>query len=149
MIIRPIAVTRHGPAVAAALHDTWWAADGWTLEATRDFLAAAMGPGAPCCVVAERHGDWLGTATLDNDDLSIRPDLAPWLASVWVRPEARGQGVGAALVRHVEMLARMRGHARLWLYTPDRAVFYERLGWRRVGAEAARLGPVVLMSRIL
>jgi GNAT superfamily N-acetyltransferase len=147
MVIRPIAVTRHGPSVAAALHATWWAAEGWTLEATRDFLAAATGPGAPCCVVAERHGEWLGTATLDSDDLSVRPDLAPWLASVWVRPAARGQGVGAALVRHVEALARAQGHQRLWLYTPDRAVFYERLGWRREGVEQARSGAVVLMSR--
>lgn len=149
MIIRPIAVTRHGPAVAAALHDTWWAADGWTLEATRDFLAAAMGPGAPCCVVAERRGDWLGTATLDTSDLAIRADLSPWLASLWVRPDMRGQGVGALLVRHVEALARARGHAKLWLFTPDRAAFYERLGWRRQGVEPARLGPVVLMSRNL
>lgn len=149
MVIRPIAVTLHGPAVAEALHATWWAAEGWTLEGTRDFLAAAMGPGAPCCVVAERGGDWLGTATLDSDDLSVRPDLAPWLASVFVRPEARGQGVGAALVRHVEALARACGHARLWLYTPDAAALYERLGWRREGVEQARSGPVMLMSRRL
>jgi GNAT superfamily N-acetyltransferase len=150
MLIRPLATTPHVPTVARWLHDQWWGEDGWTLGATADFLAAATGPAAPIAFVAlDDAGAPLGTATLDIDDLAVRPDLTPWLASVLVAPAARGHGVGRALVRHIEAAARTLGHRELWLYTPDAAGFYDRLGWRPAGAERWHDVRVMLMRRAL
>jgi len=149
VVIRILAATPHVPTVARWLHDTWWAEDGWSLTDTEAFLRAACGPAAPIAFVAEADGTPLGTATLDVDDLAVRPDLTPWLASVFVAPSRRGRGIGRALVRHVEATARALGYARLWLYTPDAAAFYDRLGWRPVGAERWRNMRVMLMRREL
>ncbi|MVW76709.1 GNAT family N-acetyltransferase [Pseudomonas xionganensis] len=88
----------------------------------------------------QRNGDWLmrialqggapiGCAGLARDDLPQRPDLGPWLACVYVRPEARGQGLAEHLIDEVCNAARARGHARLYLHTHDRADYYARRGW--------------------
>lgn len=149
MLIRALGNTPHVATVAGWLHAQWWEAEGWTLAATTDWLAAALGPEAPLALVAERDGEALGTATLDTDDLASRPDLTPWLASVLVAPSARNQGVASALVRAVEDQARALGHHELWLYSSEKADFYAARGWQLVGQEWAHSGPVALMRRSL
>jgi GNAT superfamily N-acetyltransferase len=79
--------------------------------------------------VAAENGKALGTASLDFEDLPPKDDLTPWLASVYVLPEAREQGIGAQLVRAVEDEARSRGFKQLYLHTADRANFYAKRGW--------------------
>jgi len=148
--IRSVAATPHLPAVAAWLHAAWWAADGWSLSATEAFLRQATGPAAPVAFVAEAAGVPLGTATLDRDDLPGRMDLSPWLASVWVVPDARRRGIASALVAHVEAVAAALGHDRLYLFTPDKAGFYAARGWQGIGEEAWRAGrTVTLMAKRL
>jgi predicted N-acetyltransferase YhbS len=149
MRILVLAETPHVPAVAAWLHGQWWGAAGWTLPDTGAWLRAATGPAAPVTFVAEEDGMPLGTAALDTDDLPSRPDLSPWLASVYVAPAARGRGIAGALVRHVEATAHALGHRRLWLFTSDAARFYAARGWQEVGKEECRGDPVTLMSRAL
>ncbi|HIJ58077.1 MAG TPA: GNAT family N-acetyltransferase [Deltaproteobacteria bacterium] len=33
--------------------------------------------------------------------MATKPELTPWLASVYVKPEARGKGVSSLLVKHI------------------------------------------------
>jgi ribosomal protein S18 acetylase RimI-like enzyme len=51
-------------------------------------------------------------------------------------PDARGRGVGEALVRHCEALATTAGASRMWLTTIDAMThareIYSRLGYRHV-----------------
>jgi predicted N-acetyltransferase YhbS len=149
MRILPLAETPHLAEVARRLHGQWWAADGWSLEATEAWLRAATGPAAPCTFVAEIEGRAVGTATLDTDDLPHRLDLSPWLASVLVWPEFRGRGIAGALVAHVEAAAQALGHPRLWLFTPDAAAFYAARGWAPAGEETWHGRRVALMVREL
>jgi predicted N-acetyltransferase YhbS len=144
-----LAETPHLETVAGWLHAQWWAMDGHDLAATRAFLAAARGPAAPLTLVAEAGGQPLGTATLDIDDLTTRPDLTPWMASVLVAPAARGQGVASALIAEITVRARALGHAGLFLFTSDQAAFYAKRGWRSLGTESWRGQPVTLMRRDL
>lgn len=92
----------------------------------------------------------VGTASLVASDLPSRPDLTPWLASVLVRPQFRGRGYSAPLVKHVEGVAAASATV-LWLYTWSAERVYARLGWESVGLErdAARNIEVVLMRRNL
>jgi ribosomal protein S18 acetylase RimI-like enzyme len=52
--------------------------------------------------------------------------------SFWVKPSYRGQGIGAALVRHMQDVARSRGYRKLDLnvaITQDTAIaLYEKVG---------------------
>jgi N-acetylglutamate synthase-like GNAT family acetyltransferase len=88
----------------------------------------------------------IGTASLTPDDLETRPDLTPWLASVYVQAEHRRAGVGAALVQAVVAHARRLGIDTLYLFTEDRTDFYEQLGWSQIGPEVCRGHPVTIMK---
>ncbi len=121
---------------------------GWTVEAmTAAILAPPVGPEENFVLF---DGDEpVGTAGLVREDLETRPDLTPWLAGVFVRPEFRGRGHATALVRRVEAFALAASVPALWLYTATAEPFYARLGWRRAGTEQERGGEVVLMTRSL
>lgn len=84
----------------------------------------------PTTFVATENGTLLGSASLMADDLPPRRDLTPWLASVYVDPPHRGRGVASALVRRVAEEAQAIGCERIYLFTPDAAALYARLGWQ-------------------
>jgi GNAT superfamily N-acetyltransferase len=56
------------------------------------------------------------------------------LDHLWVRPETIGKGIGRALFKHAEQLARRRGAHRLWVESdPHAEGFYQRMGLTLVG----------------
>ncbi len=65
-------------------------------------------------------------------------DLSPWLASVYVRPEARGRGVATGLVRHATAQVAKLGIRRFYLFTDSARGLYETCGWRVIGIRPAR-----------
>ncbi|MEZ5959067.1 MAG: arsenic resistance N-acetyltransferase ArsN2 [Hyphomonadaceae bacterium] len=67
------------------------------------------------------------------------------IRSIVVKPEARGSGVGAALVEALAEHARREGVERLWLLTNGSASFFERLGW--APAERSAAPPDIAASR--
>jgi GNAT superfamily N-acetyltransferase len=83
----------------------------------------------PIAWVAHADGQLLGTAALRVHDLEGREDLTPWLGGVFVGPEFRRQGIGAALCAAVEKEAQSRGIGTLYLFTLDKQAWYSRLGW--------------------
>ena len=112
----------------------------WTAEVAEAELAAMDRPGRiPTTWVAfagaSREGpDVLGSVSLISDDeLAGYEHLAPWLASLYVVPAARGWGLGRRLVDVVVRRARDLGVRRLHLYTVGQEAFYAALGWRTVG----------------
>ena len=87
----------------------------------------------PIAWVAHANRQLLGTAALRVHDLEGREDLSPWLGGVFVGPEFRRRGIGAALCAVVEDAARSRGIQALYLFTLDRQAWYSRMGWRVIG----------------
>ena len=74
----------------------------------------------------------------------IIPDDRAHIVSLWVRPEARGRGVSAALLRRLAHLALELGRPDLRLdvdetNAPAQAL-YERVGFRPTGARDPREG---------
>jgi GNAT superfamily N-acetyltransferase len=59
-----------------------------------------------------------------------------YLELLWLSEKARGQGVGSELIREAERQARRRGSALMHLntYSFQAPGFYEKLGYRRIGA---------------
>jgi len=88
----------------------------------------------------------LGSAALIESDMPERSELTPWLASVFVAPEARKNGVGRALVQRVMQHAKASGVKTMYLYTPDRAHFYKHMGWQTIEEMVYHGANVTLMK---
>ncbi len=103
----------------------------------------------PTTFVALEGERVLGSASLVEEDMDTRPDLRPWLASVYVDESLRGGGIGSALVQRVTEEARKIGETQLFLFTPDRESFYARMGWTTLERVHYRGEDVVLMRLAL
>jgi GNAT superfamily N-acetyltransferase len=139
------------PIVAGWLWYEWWHQDGCTLKQTHDAVTASISrSGPPQSFVLLVDGKPIGTASLVAHDLDERPDLTPWLAGVFVIPEARGRGHVVHLIQAVEAACRSAAIPVVWLYTTGDERVYARAGWRSVDT-IQRHGrrPVTLMRRDL
>jgi GNAT superfamily N-acetyltransferase len=77
------------------------------------------------------------------------PGLSHELDGLFVEPVHMGRGVGRALVEDAAARASGSGAARLEVTAGPAQGFYERLGFRRVGAARTRFGPAMRMRRDL
>ena len=128
----------------------WGSQSGGSLAAAQAKFAAATGPDrASFTFVARREGKPAGTASLRLTDFAGRPDLSPWLATVYVHPDHRRAGLAHTLVRRVEAQARRLGHERLYLISEHAETLYADLGWSTFDHVTGPYGPAVLMSRTL
>lgn len=111
----------------------------------------ATDSGLPFGFCAYWDGLPAGFACCTDQDLDSRPDLSPWLASVFVRPDARGHGIASAVVQAAADEAKVRGLSDLFLFTPDQQRLYARLGWTAIGEDfdADQDEAVTVMHRTL
>ncbi|MFI0471923.1 GNAT family N-acetyltransferase [Halomonas sp. HMF6819] len=139
----------HLPTVTAWTFAMWGHLHpGQTFEQALDETRGECGArGVPSLFVALEHGEPVGTASLIAEDMPHRPELSPWLASVFVVPSRRGRQIASQLVRRVEQEARANAIERLYLYTPDQQALYQRLGWQPVARDQCRGEDVTIMSR--
>lgn len=107
--------------------------------------------GMPDVVAAISSDDeLLGIATLTTDDeLPGANEPGPWLAAVYVIPQARRIGVGQAITMGVAARAQMLGFPALHLYTEDKRQWYENMGWRYCRMSAINNLPVSVMELAL
>lgn len=91
-------------------------------------------------------GDLLGSVSLVDCDMETRPDLWPWLAGLFVRPDARNCGVGSALVTYATKKVREMGIQTLYLYTSSSESLYSKLGWSTIDREGYESKNVAIMS---
>jgi len=88
----------------------------------------------------------VGSADLVWQDLPERNDLSPWLASVYVVPQFRSQGIGSALVNRVVKAAAALKFPTLYLFTWNRERLYARLGWQAQERLPYGGGEIVIMA---
>lgn len=97
-----------------------------------EFATHTGGLQVPTTLIALDADEVAGSVSLlENDHDDIRA-YSPWLASLYVRPEYRGRGLGIDLVRRCEDMAQRLGIAKLYLYTAGQEAFYRRLGWQGI-----------------
>jgi len=137
-------------ATLAAWHHGEWGRlyDEWTLEVAEAELAdQATRRTLPTTLVMMDEGRPLGSVSLVLEDApELCEEGSPWLASLYVVPEARGRGLGAKLVNAAVELAARENIAHLFLFTPEHANFYQRLGWRLIARTALKGTAVDLMD---
>ena len=150
MRIESIALHRDRVATLAAWHHAQWGHlySHWTYEVAFAELdeQATRAQGLPTTLLALEGEELLGSVSLVFEDApELQEHGSPWLASLYVRPEARGRGIGAALVRAALARAEVEGVGELFLFTPEHRDFYARLGWRPLARTALKGTAVDLM----
>ena len=125
------------PTIARWHWDEWGHTDpDGSLQAWTEGLAKRTNRDCiPTTYVALEGDQPIASTTLVAHDMSIHQDLTPWLAGVYVKPEYRGRGIGAALVTHTMQKAAQMGVERLYLYTGSASEFYRKLGWENYATD--------------
>lgn len=149
-----ITTTRQRPDLIDTVAAWVWSAfrreSGHDLASLRARTAACQAETGPeQCFVLLADGEPAGTVGLIHHDLDERPELTPWLAAMYVRPEARGRGYARQLIRALEHECMKAGIDRVWLYTHKAERLYASLGWRSVETIAKNGANPVLMCRDL
>ncbi len=129
-------------------HHQWSALNpGFSLEDRIAKMQQHLEPQVlPTTLVLEADGRLVGSAALIESDMDTHPEWTPWLASVFVAPPFRQRGFGVRLVEAIIAYAAQKGYESLYLFTEDRASFYEKLGWRLQALEEYRGIQVTIMS---
>lgn len=86
--------------------------------------------GIPCCIIALANGQAVGSASLVESDMDTHTQLGPWLASVFVHPDFRRQGIATRLINQCIAIAQQCQLPRIYLFSPDQADFYRKRGWQ-------------------
>ena len=76
----------------------------------------------------------VGMASLKYNDLWSRPDLNPWLASLYIVPNYRFQGIADRLIQTIIAKTRELGYSKLYLFegqndTVDLIKYYSKRGF--------------------
>lgn len=140
---------QHALTLARWHHREWGALmPDWTRDdAERELVGHATRRDIPTTLVLLGDDQALvGSVSVLDEDASEFRDLSPWLASLYVAPPARGRGLGAQLVHAAVDHARSMGVPRLYLFTPEHAAFYARLGWSVLGTRMLGEREVTLMA---
>jgi len=133
--------------VADRIWRAFWKKDGHPLSLLTGLVQLNLEPGPiPTAFVAYEGERFLGTVSVIACDEESRPQYTPWIAALWVEPEHRRQGIGAALVSEAARFAFASGAARIYLLArADRRPFYENLGWAVLEADAPEEGMFILV----
>ncbi|KIO35163.1 GNAT family N-acetyltransferase [Shewanella sp. cp20] len=121
--------------VARWYYDQWCRASGrHSFQFVRENVSSATCRlGAPMIVLAKQKGELVGAAELKIREMEMFPEYEFWLGGVYVREQARGQGVASALVKEVLRQARRAGIAMLYLQTEDLSGgLYTQFGFRHL-----------------
>ncbi|GAB3508855.1 GNAT family N-acetyltransferase [Pseudoxanthomonas daejeonensis] len=112
------------------------------VQAIAELRSHTRGCAIPTTLIAlDDAGTWLGSVSLLQEDHEHIRQYSPWLATLYVRPAARGQGVGSALVARCVAEAAALQVAELYLYcTTSMADWYRALGWH--DHDIVELGPL-------
>jgi len=101
----------------------------------------------PLTLVAMEAEAAIGTVSLILCDMETRPDLSPWLASLYVVPDSRRRGIGSALLEAAGREAQRLGIRSLFLFTDTSEAFYAKDGWQTLESCLYRNRAVVIMRR--
>ena len=140
------------PTLARWHHAEWghlYHPDEWDERAAEaEFEAMAARGSRDLTWVALDGDDLLGSVSLiASDGLADHEHLTPWLASMFVAPEARGRGVAGLLTDALLAHAAERGDEHVYLFTSGQEAFWRSRGWRLLGPADAAGHAAVVMAR--
>jgi GNAT superfamily N-acetyltransferase len=148
--IIPLADRRDLVPIVAGWHYEEWGLGhpGGSPEMWTDTLRGQLGRDSiPIAWVALLDGRPVGSVKLIEQDMATRPELSPWLSSLYVVEEHRGEGIASKLIDVCEEAARALGHETIYLYTTTAEGIYVKAGWETVIREPYGDEQVAIMSK--
>lgn len=121
----------------------WWTAE----SALEELNTHRQRRHLPTTLVALEGSRPLGSVSLLEEDLPEWRQLGPWIASLYVVPDARGRGVGRQLVTRCCSEAAALGVDRVYLFTAGQENYYLRQGWDPVTRFVYSGRPATILSR--
>ena len=116
----------------AALHAAEWKHlyTDWDVQSARaEFLDQKADGSLPTTLVLHEGRELVGSVSVVFGDCPARADLDPWLASLYVVPQRRGQGPGLELVRAAIEFAAVAKAKRLHVFTESAEKLFQRCGF--------------------
>ncbi|MBD9646962.1 GNAT family N-acetyltransferase [Ensifer sp. ENS09] len=82
-----------------------------------------------------------------ENDLDERPHYAPWVAALWVEPEARRQGIAAKLMAAALKQASSLGRETCFLCaSPENSPYYLARGFKKIESDVSGLNVFSISS---
>ncbi|MBN1270266.1 MAG: GNAT family N-acetyltransferase [Kiritimatiellae bacterium] len=116
--------------------------------AVREFEMQKGDGGLPTTLVALEGDDLRGSISLVFDDLPGVVGLNPWVASMYVLPRYRGQGVGASLLGQACAMLERNGVRQAYLFTEKAQGYFRKHGWSLLKPATANGVAVDIMTRL-
>lgn len=137
------------PLLATWHYDEWKGLlPEWSLDvALADLKSHTRRIHIPTTFIAIEQECVIGSASLLETDLEGWGHLSPWLASVYVIPQRRKEGIGRLLVTRAVQEGCFLGVPELYLFTAGQQAYYERLGWSVFQLARHYDHPIVIMRR--
>lgn len=140
----------HLETVGRWIYEEWWSKRCDSPEVVRNWLRTHTEPDAvPYSVIALADGEPVGSCCVIENDCIYRPEYAPWVAAVYVRPDFRRRGIASMILHEAAAIAaraRIKG-----LFIDCLAVtasVYEKNGWRIYEREVGDKESVVMLRKI-
>ncbi len=136
----------HLLAVGTWISEEWWKRPNNTSEVVLRLLRSHTAKDrVPFTVVALAAGKPVGSCCVIENDCVHRPQYAPWVAAVYVKPELRGQGVASALLQEAAIIAGRVPVPGLYIDCHVKtAPVYEKSGWSILEREVGDRDSVVM-----
>jgi GNAT superfamily N-acetyltransferase len=101
----------------------------------------------PITLVAVDSGsEIVGTVSLVENEFKSKPELTPFLGSLFVPLEHRQKGIGKVLCQKVLEEAKRLGYSKCYLVTDKKKAFYSGRGWKTILEYVYRNAPAYLME---
>jgi GNAT superfamily N-acetyltransferase len=103
----------------------------WTEQlAVQEFNAQLANSELPATWLAYKDDELIGSISALLEDAPELNDISgPWLASFYIVPEHRGQGVAQALMAAATQDVLALGYTQWNLFTPHHQAYYTKHGW--------------------
>jgi len=140
----------HLETVGCWIYEQWWSKRGASHEDVFNWLwTHAKLDTVPYTVIALADGEPVGSCCVIENDCIHRPQYAPWVAAVYVRPDFRRRGIASMILNEAASIA---ARARIeGLYIDCLAVtasVYEKNGWAIYEREVGDKESVVMLRKI-
>jgi len=118
-------------------------------KALEEFHGQRTDGSIPATLVLREDGRLVGSVSVVGDDCEARRDLSPWLASLYVMPENRGQGHGHRLIEAAMALAKENNVACLHVFTDSAERLFLGHNFTRLDAAVTNGHAITILRREL